>query len=212
MEGTVHLCIGWNFVTIGMRLLSAMCRVRHKRSALQPTKKFVVGSSLSVRGMTVPVVHVQASTEACQTIECNLSIRFCVILCRRLGSRNDLSSVNLKKLDTRVNIISSAIGLWFPFSCFFQNVYRVLLSGCTFTCFLFFWFLIYFSFSSSCTMDFLSCSFSVLCFFVYVSFCFCFRGPRCLSPPLFFLFLVCHVCFLCPHCLSASSRVSIRPV
>ena len=29
----------------------------------------------------------------CQTIECHLSIRFCVILCRRLGSRNDLSSV-----------------------------------------------------------------------------------------------------------------------
>ena len=28
-----------------------------------------------------------------QTIECNLSIRFCVIFCRRLGSRNDLSSV-----------------------------------------------------------------------------------------------------------------------
>ena len=44
--------------------------------------------------MTVPVVHVQASTEACQTIECNLSIRFCVILCRRLGSRNGLSSVS----------------------------------------------------------------------------------------------------------------------
>ena len=30
----------------------------------------------------------------CQTIECNLSIRFCVILCRRLGSRNGLSSVS----------------------------------------------------------------------------------------------------------------------
>ena len=29
----------------------------------------------------------------CQTIECHLSIIFCVILCRRLGSRNDLSSV-----------------------------------------------------------------------------------------------------------------------
>ena len=39
------------------------------------------------------VVHDQASTEACQTIECHLSIRFCVILCRRLGSRNFLSSV-----------------------------------------------------------------------------------------------------------------------
>ena len=42
----------------------------------------------------MPVRHVQASTEACQTIECNLSFQICVILCRRLGSRNDLSSVN----------------------------------------------------------------------------------------------------------------------
>ena len=41
----------------------------------------------------MPVRHVQASTEACQTIECNLSFQICVILCRRLGSRNDLSSV-----------------------------------------------------------------------------------------------------------------------
>ena len=31
--------------------------------------------------------------EECQTIECHLSIRFCFILCRRFGSRNDLSSV-----------------------------------------------------------------------------------------------------------------------
>ena len=43
--------------------------------------------------MTVPVRHVQASTEACQTIECNLSFQICVIFYRRLGSRNDLSSV-----------------------------------------------------------------------------------------------------------------------
>ena len=41
----------------------------------------------------MPVRHVQASTEACQTIECNLSFQICVILCRHLGSRNDLSSV-----------------------------------------------------------------------------------------------------------------------
>ena len=33
--------------------------------------------------------------DMCQTIGCHLSIRFCVILCRRLGSRNDLSSVNM---------------------------------------------------------------------------------------------------------------------
>ena len=45
----------------------------------------------------MPVVHVQASTEACQTIECHLSVRFCVILCRRLGSRNDLSSVSVSE-------------------------------------------------------------------------------------------------------------------
>ena len=45
----------------------------------------------------MPVVHVQASTEACQTIECHLSIRFYVILCRRLGSRNDLSSVRKRE-------------------------------------------------------------------------------------------------------------------
>ena len=50
-------------------------------------------SLLFVRGMTMPVVHVQASREACQTIECHVSIRFHVILCGRLGSRNDLSSV-----------------------------------------------------------------------------------------------------------------------
>ena len=31
--------------------------------------------------------------EGCQTIECILSFLICVILCRRLGSRNDLSSV-----------------------------------------------------------------------------------------------------------------------
>ena len=31
----------------------------------------------------------------CQTIECNLSFQICVILCRRLGSRNDLSSVRM---------------------------------------------------------------------------------------------------------------------
>ena len=37
-------------------------------------------------------VHGQASTEACQTSEWRASIRFNVILCRRLGSRNDLSS------------------------------------------------------------------------------------------------------------------------
>ena len=45
----------------------------------------------------MPVVHVQASTEACQTIERHLSIRFYVILCRRLGSRNDLSSVRKRE-------------------------------------------------------------------------------------------------------------------
>ena len=50
-----------------------------------------------VPGMTMPVVHVQASTEACQTIERHLSIRFYVILCRRLGSRNDLSSVRKRE-------------------------------------------------------------------------------------------------------------------
>ena len=69
-----------------------MCSERHEQSALKPTEEFVVSSLLLVRGMTVPVRHVQASTEACQTIECNLSFQICVILCRRLGSRNDLSS------------------------------------------------------------------------------------------------------------------------
>ena len=40
------------------------------------------------------LVNVRKSNlKCCQTIECNLSIRFCVILFRRLGSRNDLSSV-----------------------------------------------------------------------------------------------------------------------
>ena len=52
----------------------------------------------------MPVVHVQASTEACQTIECHLSIRFYVILCRRLGSRNDLSSV-IFSMNLIINII-----------------------------------------------------------------------------------------------------------
>ena len=55
------------------------------------------GSLMFVPGMTMPVVHVQASTEACQTIECHLSIRFYVILCRRLGSRNELSSVRKRE-------------------------------------------------------------------------------------------------------------------
>ena len=45
----------------------------------------------------MPVKHVQASTEACQTIECNLSFQICVMLCWRLGSRNDLSSVKKSK-------------------------------------------------------------------------------------------------------------------
>ena len=62
-------------------------------SGVYPTEEFVVSSLLLVRGMTVPVRHVQASTEACQTIECNFSFQICVILCRRLGSRNDLLSV-----------------------------------------------------------------------------------------------------------------------
>ena len=38
----------------------------------------------------MPVRHVQAWTEACQTIECILSFQICVILCRRFGSRNDV--------------------------------------------------------------------------------------------------------------------------
>ena len=50
----------------------------------------------------MPVVRVQASTQACQTIEFSLSIRFCVILCRRLGSRNDLSSVIFFLVDPMV--------------------------------------------------------------------------------------------------------------
>ena len=61
--------------------------------------------------MTVSVVHVQTSTEACQTIECNLSIRFCVILCRRLGSRNDLSSVKTRIRPSRASIVNTSFCL-----------------------------------------------------------------------------------------------------
>ena len=110
MVGTLHLCIGtwadgWNVTPVlflvgsrgdGNAPVQRMCSARHIWSALYPTEEFVVSSLFSVRGMTVPVRHVQASTEACQTIECNLSFQICVILCRRLGSRNDLSSVTFE--------------------------------------------------------------------------------------------------------------------
>ena len=49
----------------------------------------------------MPVRHVQASTEACQTIECNLSFQICVILCRRLGSRNDVVIRQNKNFEAR---------------------------------------------------------------------------------------------------------------
>ena len=110
MIGTLHLFIGmwtdgrngapvvfWFFwldlATMGMRLLSA-CAVKGTVgvpcSLQRNLLSVVVGSSRHDSVFFFPVRHVQASTEACQTIECILSFQICVILCRRLGSRNDV--------------------------------------------------------------------------------------------------------------------------